>query len=68
MLENVVTNFSSLTTMRVVSRLLHFVLKTYLIRTQLNEEILAHLLNLDLIITISMHVVKSCFKPSYQKI
>lgn len=68
MLSNVMRNFGSLTTMRVLSRLLHFVLKTYLIRTQLNEEILAHLLNLDLILTTALHVIRSCFKPSYQKV
>ena len=67
MLSNVLKNFGSLTTMRVVSRLILFALKTYLIRTQLDEQILAHLLNLDLLLTSSLHVARSCFKPSYQK-
>ena len=37
MLGKVLQNLGSLTAMRVLSRILHFVLKTYLIRTQLNE-------------------------------
>lgn len=68
MLKKVVQNLGSLTVMRVLSRVVHFLLKTYLIRTQLDEEILAHMLHLDLILTASLHVVRSCFKPSYQKV
>ena len=68
MLANVLKNLGSLTTMRVLSRLVHFGLKTYLIRTQLDEQLLSHLLNLDLLLTTSLHVARSCFKPSYQKV
>lgn len=68
MLKRVIGNYGSLATMRVLSRLFHFAIKTYLIRTQLDNVILAHLLNLDLIFTLSLHALKSCFKPSYQKI
>ena len=68
MLKRVLSNYGSLATMRVLSRLLHFAIKTYLIRTQLNQQILARLLNLDLLFSLSLHVLKSCFKPSYQKI
>jgi hypothetical protein len=67
MIANVLKNFGSLTTMRVLSRLLVFGLKTYLIRTELDEQILAYLLNLDLLLTTSLHVARSCFKLSYQK-
>jgi len=68
MIKKVLKNVGSLSTMRILSRLLQFFLKTYLIRTQLDEEILAHLLHLDLIINTSLHIAKSCFKPSYQKV
>lgn len=68
MLANVLNNLGSLTTMRVLSRLVHFGLKTYLIRTQLDEQLLSHLLNLDLLLTSSLHVAHSCFKLSYQKV
>jgi O-antigen/teichoic acid export membrane protein len=37
MLTNVLKNFGSLTTMRVLSRLVQFIVKTYLIRTQLDH-------------------------------
>jgi hypothetical protein len=37
MLANVLKNYGSLTTMRILSRLFQFALKTYLIRTQLDE-------------------------------
>lgn len=46
MLANVLKNFGSLTTMRVLSRIIQFIIKTYLIRTELNEEVLAHMLHL----------------------
>lgn len=68
MLSTVLQNFGSLTTMRILSRIIHFMLKTYLIRTQLDQEVLAHLLHLDLLLTTSLHVARSCFKPSYQKV
>ena len=61
-------NLGSLTAMRVISRLVHFLLKTYLIRTQLDEDVLGHLLNLDLVLTTSLHIVRACLKPSYQKV
>jgi hypothetical protein len=68
MLRTVLQNFGSLTTMRILSRIIHFMLKTYLIRTELDEEVLAHMLHLDLLLTTSLHVARSCFKPSYQKV
>lgn len=67
MLGKVFKNYGSLTGMRIISRLFQFALKTYLIRTQLDEEVLAQLLAFDLILTASLHVVKSCLKPAYQK-
>ena len=36
MIGKVLKNFGSLTTMRVLSRIFHFALKTFLIRTQLD--------------------------------
>lgn len=68
MLGNVFKNYGSLTMMRILSRVFQFALKTYLIRTQLDEQILAHLLNMQLILGTSLHIVKSCLKPSYQKV
>ena len=68
MIKKVLKNAGSLSTMRILSRVVQFLLKTYLIRTQLDEEILAHLLHLDLILNTSLHIVRSCFKPSYQKV
>jgi hypothetical protein len=68
MIVDVGKNFLSLTGIRVVSRVLEFLLRVYLIRTVLSGEIVAELLGLDLIITSSLHLAKSCFKPSYQQI
>ena len=68
MIEKVIKNAGSLSTMRILSRLVQFFLKTYLIRTQLDEQILSHLIHLDLILSTSLHLAKSCFKPSYQKV
>lgn len=68
MIKKVLKNAGSLSTMRILSRLVQFLLKTYLIRTQLDEELLAHLLHLDLILNTSLHIARSCFKPSYQKV
>lgn len=68
MLGKVLQNYGSLTIMRVVSRLFQFALKTYLIRTTLDEDILGHLVGLEFIVSTSLHVVKTSLKPSYQKV
>jgi len=68
MILNVIKNFGSITSLRIVTRVFEFFLKTYLIRNILDKEILAHMINLDLILTSSLHIVKSCLKPSYQRV
>lgn len=68
MLGKVLQNYGSLTMMRVVSRLFQFALKTYLIRTTLDEDTLGQLVGLEFIVSTSLHVVKTSLKPSYQKV
>jgi len=68
MIRKVLHSFGSLTSIRILSRVFEFILKTYLIRNLLDREIVGHMLQLDLIITISLHIIKSCFKPAYQKV
>lgn len=68
MIRKVIHNFGSLTGIRILSRVFEFVLKTYLIRNLLDKEIVGHMLQLDLIITMSLHIIKSCLKPAYQKV
>jgi hypothetical protein len=68
MLGKVLQNYGSLTVMRVVSRLFQFALKTYLIRTTLDEDTLGQLVGLEFIVSTSLHVVKTSLKPSYQKV
>lgn len=60
-------NYSTLTLIRVVSRIGEFFFKAYLIRTVLSENIFGHTLNLDFILNTSLHVIRVCLKPSYQK-
>lgn len=57
-----------MTLIRVFSRILEFILRIYLIREVLSQEILAQMVALDLILTSSLHITKSCFRPSYQQV
>lgn len=68
MISGVVNSFASVTLIRILSRVLEFFLRVYLIREVLSPEILAELIALDLIMTTSLHVTKNCFKPSYQQV
>ena len=68
MITGVIKNFASLTAIRVVSRVLEFLLRVYLIREVLSEEIVAQLVTLDLILTSSLHIAKACLKPGYQQV
>jgi O-antigen/teichoic acid export membrane protein len=68
MLSRVVSSFASVTILKVLSRVLEFLLRVYLIREVLSPEILAEMVALDLLLTTSLHIAKSCFKPSYQQV
>lgn len=68
MISKIVHSYGSLTIIRVFSRVFEFFLKTYLIRNLLDKEILGHMVYLDLIVTTSLHITKSCLKFSYQKV
>lgn len=68
MISGIVGSFASVTIIRILSRVLEFFLRVYLIRSVLTPEIVAEMVGLDLILTTSLHVVKSCFKPSYQQV
>ena len=68
MIKGITTNFFSLTSIRIISRVLEFFLRVYLIRNTLSPEILAEMVSLDLILTTSLHIAKSCLKPSYQQV
>ena len=68
MISDVASNFLSVTGLRILSRILDFLLRVYLIRNTLSPIILSELVALDLIMTISLYISKSCFKPSYQQI
>ena len=68
MIKGVVSNFVSVTGLRIISKILDFFIRVYLIRNTLSPIILSELVTLDLIITISLYIPKSCFKPSYQQI
>lgn len=57
-----------MTIIRVVSRVLEFFLRVYLIREVLSPSILAEMMALDLILTTALHITKNCFKPSYQQV
>ena len=68
MITGVVHSFASVTSIRVLSRVLEFLLRLYLIRNVLSEAILAQMVGLDLILTSSMHIAKACLRPSYQQV
>lgn len=67
MLSGVANSFASVTIIRVLSRVMEFFLRVYLIREVLSPEVLAEMVALDLILTTALHVTKNCFKPSYQQ-
>ncbi len=68
MITNVLKNYGSLSLIRILSRVLEFFLKAYLIRSVLQQSVLGHLVNLDFILTFSLSIVKVALKPSYQKV
>jgi hypothetical protein len=68
MIKKILSNYGSLTGIRILSRIFEFLLKTYLIRNLLSKAMLSHMVHLDLILTVSLHILKHCLKPSYQKV